>query len=530
MPEDSNNSISTTTCGFVDENFAIQSSPSGSNTTFSSSTRSTAVTTPSTGPIQNFPYNDAAAAAESKISNENGTSSAANNSSPKSPTVSMATTPATTSKPAQKKIRTSSFRVNGVNILNRNNIDAKTANERLQRRRENHNFVERRRRDNINQTIQQLADLIPNASKDHNKTNKGSVLRMAVEHIKEMQCANQSLIIENNRLRALVSNSSASTSPVSILPPPISNPKNAGGADPAKYNIISVPMKTPSFQPLPPPKMPLSATHSRNPSHHDISPGSAPSAAPSGATCPASLASAPVSPSSTFQRSSYSCTQLPQLSDYHFSKAMPAPLHNSAPNNNKSASHGSPINPGVLPPVNEIQYQPRHRKSFDNGRHQYQHPNGFTKDMSFPQNGSAPSSHYPPHQHHQQSYESGTSAGSLVNHPPQQQSTNVYVGQQQPPAAAPPISQQSQYYYNRQQQQLGCGRVPNTPRYAGRPTRSVPTSPHFSAASHPYYSPYEIPTKHHQALPPPSRLQQLQQQPQQQQQQQQQQQLQPQHY
>ncbi|KAJ1675107.1 hypothetical protein EV182_001926, partial [Spiromyces aspiralis] len=104
--------------------------------------------------------------------------------------------------PRKTKPRPASFRVNGVNILNRNDVDAKTANERLRRRRENHNFVERRRRDNINQTIQCLAELIPNPSQDQTKMNKGLVLRMAVEYIRELQHINQNLATENARLKA----------------------------------------------------------------------------------------------------------------------------------------------------------------------------------------------------------------------------------------------------------------------------------------------------------------------------------------
>ncbi|KAJ1912108.1 hypothetical protein IWQ60_009814 [Tieghemiomyces parasiticus] len=85
------------------------------------------------------------------------------------------------------------YRVSGVNILNRNSVDSHTVMERLQRRRENHNFVERRRRDTINNTIMELADVIPSAQKDGSKPNKGSILRKAVEYIRELQDDNQQL-------------------------------------------------------------------------------------------------------------------------------------------------------------------------------------------------------------------------------------------------------------------------------------------------------------------------------------------------
>ncbi|KAJ2161848.1 hypothetical protein GGF46_001156 [Coemansia sp. RSA 552] len=85
------------------------------------------------------------------------------------------------------------YKVSGVNILNRNSVDSKTALERLQRRRENHNFVERRRRDNINQTITTLATLLPPGADDSAKRNKGSVLQMAVDYIRALQDENRSL-------------------------------------------------------------------------------------------------------------------------------------------------------------------------------------------------------------------------------------------------------------------------------------------------------------------------------------------------
>ncbi|KAJ1977632.1 hypothetical protein H4R34_003509 [Dimargaris verticillata] len=90
----------------------------------------------------------------------------------------------------QKTRKNNVYRVSGINILNRNSVDSKTAMERLQKRRENHNFVERRRRDNINQTITELAAAIPNSQRDGNKLHKGNVLRLAVEHIRDLQAEN----------------------------------------------------------------------------------------------------------------------------------------------------------------------------------------------------------------------------------------------------------------------------------------------------------------------------------------------------
>jgi len=60
--------------------------------------------------------------------------------------------------------------------------------EKRRRRRESHNLVERRRRDNINERIQELGLLLPDATLDGaNKPNKGQILRKSVEQIKLLQ-------------------------------------------------------------------------------------------------------------------------------------------------------------------------------------------------------------------------------------------------------------------------------------------------------------------------------------------------------
>ncbi|KAG2186424.1 hypothetical protein INT43_002862 [Umbelopsis isabellina] len=60
--------------------------------------------------------------------------------------------------------------------------------EKRRRRRESHNLVERRRRDNINERIQELGLLLPDAILDGaNKPNKGQILRKSVEQIKMLQ-------------------------------------------------------------------------------------------------------------------------------------------------------------------------------------------------------------------------------------------------------------------------------------------------------------------------------------------------------
>ncbi|KAI8911077.1 helix-loop-helix DNA-binding domain-containing protein [Gorgonomyces haynaldii] len=61
-------------------------------------------------------------------------------------------------------------------------------NEKRRRRRESHNAVERRRRDHINEKIQELSSLLPEFASDaQNKPNKGVILRRSVEYIRHMQ-------------------------------------------------------------------------------------------------------------------------------------------------------------------------------------------------------------------------------------------------------------------------------------------------------------------------------------------------------
>ncbi|KAK9687828.1 hypothetical protein K7432_014632 [Basidiobolus ranarum] len=105
----------------------------------------------------------------------------------------------TTKKPKPKKATT--YKVNGVNILNRKSLDSKTVMERLKRRRENHNYVERKRRDNINHTIFEISQLIPHETTTSTKLNKGSILRLAADYIKEVQAENRRLTADLERCK-----------------------------------------------------------------------------------------------------------------------------------------------------------------------------------------------------------------------------------------------------------------------------------------------------------------------------------------
>jgi bHLH factor len=57
-------------------------------------------------------------------------------------------------------------------------------------RRDNHKEVERRRRETINEGINDIAKMVPNSDK-----NKGSILRQAVKYI-------QMIVAENERMQA----------------------------------------------------------------------------------------------------------------------------------------------------------------------------------------------------------------------------------------------------------------------------------------------------------------------------------------
>ncbi|KAJ2545371.1 hypothetical protein EV175_005813, partial [Coemansia sp. RSA 1933] len=75
--------------------------------------------------------------------------------------------------------------------------------EKRRRRRESHNAVERRRRDNINDRITDLFTLLPDSMIDANaKPNKGMILKKSVEYIRQLQHMLQS---QSNRLHELES-------------------------------------------------------------------------------------------------------------------------------------------------------------------------------------------------------------------------------------------------------------------------------------------------------------------------------------
>ncbi|KAJ3214577.1 hypothetical protein HK099_006798 [Clydaea vesicula] len=91
-----------------------------------------------------------------------------------------------------------------------------SAAEKRRKRRESHNAVERRRRDNINEKIQELSNLIPDDTiQNHNipayqstsinaaqKNNKGFILKRTVDYVKQVNQGLQNISERNKELEA----------------------------------------------------------------------------------------------------------------------------------------------------------------------------------------------------------------------------------------------------------------------------------------------------------------------------------------
>ncbi|KAF8948927.1 hypothetical protein BGZ47_001136 [Haplosporangium gracile] len=110
------------------------------------------------------------------------------------------------------------YDVGGVNILNKKPLDSKTALDKITRRRETHNRVERRRRDCINQLIDELTDLLPKEEDDSlSKGHRVNILRNVVSHIQTLTRHNENL---NQQLQALQNGSTLSPPTIITTPAP----------------------------------------------------------------------------------------------------------------------------------------------------------------------------------------------------------------------------------------------------------------------------------------------------------------------
>ena len=78
--------------------------------------------------------------------------------------------------------------------------------EKQRKRREKHNAVERKRRDNINERIQELGLVIPDCANEPENTHKGVILRKAIDYIRELQGDNEILKKRLAELEAYLAN------------------------------------------------------------------------------------------------------------------------------------------------------------------------------------------------------------------------------------------------------------------------------------------------------------------------------------
>ncbi|KAI8360477.1 hypothetical protein B0O80DRAFT_204859 [Mortierella sp. GBAus27b] len=86
------------------------------------------------------------------------------------------------------------YDVGGVNILNKKAVDSKVVLDKINRRRETHNRVERRRRDCINQLILELSSLLPKGEDESQASaHRVNVLRSTVAHIQTLTQQNEAL-------------------------------------------------------------------------------------------------------------------------------------------------------------------------------------------------------------------------------------------------------------------------------------------------------------------------------------------------
>lgn len=69
-----------------------------------------------------------------------------------------------------------------------------TTLEKQRKRRESHNAVERRRRDNINERIAELGQIVPDAQSDSGKPQKGIILKKTTDYIRHLQRMNSDLV------------------------------------------------------------------------------------------------------------------------------------------------------------------------------------------------------------------------------------------------------------------------------------------------------------------------------------------------
>ncbi|KAI8069539.1 hypothetical protein BC940DRAFT_20943 [Gongronella butleri] len=149
----------------------------------------------------------------------------------------------------------------------RKDVDSRTVVERIQRRREYHNYVERRRRDTINNTILALSEVVPDAIQPGQKPHKGKILKATLDYIMQLQAENDAfrqqfgdgcLHVSPGPGAMLVEPQSPPVMPLSAMPappPPQAMMGMPNAAASASSSRSSTP--TPVMSPAPPALAPM---------------------------------------------------------------------------------------------------------------------------------------------------------------------------------------------------------------------------------------------------------------------------------
>ncbi|KAG0254899.1 hypothetical protein BG011_005437 [Mortierella polycephala] len=162
------------------------------------------------------------------------------------------------------------YDVGGVNILNKKPVDSKTALDKIKRRRETHNRVERRRRDCINQLIDELTSLLPREDGDSaSKCHRVNVLKTAVTYIQDLTRHNETL---NQQLQALQTGQPMPL-PALVTTPPSADPNDRNGSSSSSSQQPYIHEPNPSLSSYTPhaPRSPISTFNANT-----FSPGSSP--------------------------------------------------------------------------------------------------------------------------------------------------------------------------------------------------------------------------------------------------------------
>ncbi|KAI9292194.1 hypothetical protein K502DRAFT_325928 [Neoconidiobolus thromboides FSU 785] len=84
--------------------------------------------------------------------------------------------------------------LHGVNVLNKENLDISDIKAKIKNRKESHSKVERRRRLQINNSIEEMEKLLPSSYINPNARNsKGLILYKTLAYLKDLQTENELL-------------------------------------------------------------------------------------------------------------------------------------------------------------------------------------------------------------------------------------------------------------------------------------------------------------------------------------------------